>query len=126
MQKEDLRAQELTLISWEDRYILSSKIETIDDLLGIQPLFDILCFNLSEPLDVMLYALEYDTQADNAAAIREDMAIIAANLATLLNDNAVSILAQRTVTFPVLADLPVEVDKRKHAVMQGYSEIQIS
>lgn len=127
MSDETMRAQELTLISWEDNYVLSSKVTSMEDLLGIDLLWKTLCYNLNEPLDVLLYDLEYDTQAeeDDEHALREDMALIAANLATLLNDNAITVLSQRMVTFPVLKDLPTEIDKRKQAVMRGYIDISI-
>lgn len=127
MSDETMRAQELTLISWEDNYVLSSKVTSMEDLLGIDLLWKMLCYNLNEPLDVLLYDLEYDTQAeeDDEHALREDMALIAANLATLLNDNAITVLSQRMVTFPVLKDLPTEIDKRKQAVMRGYIDISI-
>lgn len=127
MSDETMRAQELTLISWEDNYVLSSKVTSAEDLLGIDPLWKTLCYNLNEPLDVLLYDLEYDTQAeeDDEHALREDMALIAANLVTLLNDNAITVLSQRMVTFPVLENLPTEIDKRKQAVMRGYIAISI-
>lgn len=127
MSDETMRAQELTLISWEDNYVLSSKVTRMEDLLGIDLLWKTLCYNLNEPLDVLLYDLEYDTQAeeDDEHTLREDMALIAANLATLLNDNAITVLSQRMVTFPVLKDLPTEIDKRKQAVMRGYIDISI-
>ena len=127
MSDETMRAQELTLISWEDNYVLSSKVTSAEDLLGIDPLWKTLCYNLNEPLDVLLYDLEYDTQAeeDDEHALREDMALIAANLVTLLNDNAITVLSQRMVTFPVLENLPTEIDKRKQAVMRGYIDISI-
>ena len=127
MSDETMRAQELTLISWEDNYVLSSKVTSVEDLLGIDLLWKTLCYNVNEPLDVLLYDLEYDTQAeeDDEHALREDMALIAANLATLLNDNAITVLSQRMVTFPVLKDLPTEIDKRKQAVMRGYIDISI-
>lgn len=127
MSDETMRAQELTLISWEDNYVLSSKVTGAEDLLGIDPLWKTLCYNLNEPLDVLLYDLEYDTQAeeDDEHALREDMALIAANLVTLLNDNAITVLSQRMVTFPVLENLPTEIDKRKQAVMRGYIDISI-